>query len=369
MKIVHVVQSPQRRGAEVFANQLARQLTHLGQAVSVVYLDVAPSHAATIPQGPCETTLGNSGTGAVSQARRLIRLLKEERPDIVQSNGGDCYKVVGLAAWMHSSRDWQFVYRSIGRPSDWLDSTAKRWFYKTVIWPKVDGVSAVSQQTVADLEAIYGTEKKMRMISRGVDLSQFRPRNDYGSMRADLGILDGEFAVAWVGALSPEKRPDRALRVLAGIKGTNPTIHLILVGTGELEPQLIEMARELGVSDVVHFVGGVSDVRPALSACQVFLLTSDTEGIPGAMLEAMALGLPVVATAVGGVPEAVRGDSGFLTKPEDEKSLSAALVQLAEDRDLCRQMGDAGMAHVRSRYDLRKVATEFLGFYHELLCT
>jgi glycosyltransferase involved in cell wall biosynthesis len=140
------------------------------------------------------------------------------------------------------------------------------------------------------------------------------------------------------------------------------------VGYGPQEQRLKEMAEKLGLGERVHFVGYQQDIWTWLAACDVFALSSDWEGMPNAVLEAMAAGLPVVATAVGGTPDVVvQGTTGLLVPPDDATALAAALDRLIHDPDLRRMMGAAGRQRVRARFSAQQMVERTQALYRGLL--
>jgi glycosyltransferase involved in cell wall biosynthesis len=140
-----------------------------------------------------------------------------------------------------------------------------------------------------------------------------------------------------------------------------------MVGGGPLQSETECLAGELGIADRVRWIGVVDDVGTYLHAADVFLLTSDTEGIPGALLEAMTVGLPSVVTRVGGIPEVVEeATTGFLVAPDDEDALGERLVGLSADPELRRRLGENAARIARGLFGMRRCAAEHEEFYQSL---
>jgi glycosyltransferase involved in cell wall biosynthesis len=145
-------------------------------------------------------------------------------------------------------------------------------------------------------------------------------------------------------------------------------VHTVVVGDGPERAQLEALAGQLGLADRVHLAGHQQDVRPWLAALDVLVLSSDWEGMPNALLEAMAAGLPIVATAVGGVPEVVvDGATGLLVPPGDPSALAEAITRLLRDPDLRRTMGQAGRARVERRFSINETVRLTEELYATLL--
>jgi glycosyltransferase involved in cell wall biosynthesis len=158
-----------------------------------------------------------------------------------------------------------------------------------------------------------------------------------------------------VGSLSHEKDPELALAALALLTEAK----LRFVGDGPLRDELEQIASRLGVSDRVEFTGSVDDVTPHLEWAHVLLLTSRSEGLPGAILEAGAAGIPTVAVDVGGVTEAVSdGVGGFVTE-RDPDAIAAALSRLDDDRALLEQLGSQARAETRERFAMDLVIDRY----------
>jgi len=139
-------------------------------------------------------------------------------------------------------------------------------------------------------------------------------------------------------------------------------------GTGPLEEELRRKIRELKLEPYVRMAGFIEDVPSFLSELDVFVLPSDSEGIGLAIMEAMATGLPVVATAVGGVPEVVSdGQTGILVPPRQPKLLAQAIVRLLVDPDLARAMGAAGRNRVEALFDAKVMAERTVAVYRSLV--
>jgi glycosyltransferase involved in cell wall biosynthesis len=153
---------------------------------------------------------------------------------------------------------------------------------------------------------------------------------------------------------------------MARIRERHP-VHALIVGGGRRAAEMQQLAESLGLADAVHFLGPRRDVPDLLNAMDVFVLPSYSEGVSLALLEAMAAGLPVIATAVGGLPEVVTdGDNGLLIPPRDPDALAGALERLLADPAWARQLGAKARAHVREHFSLDRLGREINEIYKEL---
>ena len=167
---------------------------------------------------------------------------------------------------------------------------------------------------------------------------------------------EGPLRVAVIGSLTAEKDPLLAVQSIASV----PDSMLRFVGAGPLRDRVAKEAEALGVSERVEFVGPVDDVRPHLGWANVLLLTSQTEGLPGAVLEAGAASVATVAVDVGGVREAVRdGITGLVVERDRPDGLAEALTTLGGDRALLRRMGKAAKLHVKKSFALDQIVSGY----------
>ncbi len=203
------------------------------------------------------------------------------------------------------------------------------------------------------------------LLPNAVDTAWFKPA---------ANSADDPLQILAVGRLTREKRFDRFLQILRQLRQEHGLrARGVVVGAGrpdqDLRPELEHLARSMGLlPDGVVFLGGAPDLRRVYQQSALCLLTSDHEGTPNVLLEAMACGLPVVATRVGGVPEIVRdGWTGFLSAPEDVPGLISAVLRLARRPDLRRQMGARARAHVEERHGLRQLEPHLGRLYQAAL--
>jgi glycosyltransferase involved in cell wall biosynthesis len=374
MRIVQVVHSPQRRGAEVFAADLSAELRRQGHPTTTVYL-YAHDGPAPIGPEPGDVLLGGDDAHPLERAlgfhpRLLARLVAELRhlaPDVVQVNGSRTVKYGALAGMVLRS-PWALVYRNIGEPQQWMRGLSRRVLYRHVVMPRLDGFVAVSEATRRRLLSLYRPEVAVARIPRGVDPAALVPARSRAEVRAAASTPQDAPVALFVGSLTPEKRPDRLARVFCRVLTEVPGAHLWVVGDG---PERAALEGELAASGALasaRLLGAQPGVADHVGAADVLVLTSDTEGIPGVALEAGCLGLPVVATAVGGVPECVvHGTTGLLAEPADEPALAAHLAELLQRPDRRAELGRAARDRVVEHFALPGVAARYVAFYEEVL--
>lgn len=227
-----------------------------------------------------------------------------------------------------------------------------------------DRVVAPSHATGVELEEDYGA-RDVTVIPNGI-----APGPAVARPAEAINLRGGRPVVLYAGRLRTRKAVAVLLEAFALLRREHPEATLVLAGDGEQRPALETRARELGLADAVRFVG--AQPRSAMpgwyASADVFCLPSIYEGFPLAILEAMAAGLPVVATAVAGVPEAVAdGVTGRIVAPEDAAALARALLELVADPATARRMGEAGRRRVEEEFAIPRIAGAYIELWQRLL--
>ncbi len=204
--------------------------------------------------------------------------------------------------------------------------------------------------------------RKVEVIENGIDLSQYQPRVDVrAEVRAELGLPNDSMVVGSVCRLVGCKNV--ALLLRAVLPHLSPTIQLIIIGDGPERAKLEILAGRQAQGKFARFLGQRTDVARLLNGFDLFALSSTTEGHPIAVIEAMATGLPVLATKVGGIPEMIEdGKTGFLAST-DELAYTARLEAAFAQRDSWRVIGAAAMAAARARFSSESMADRYLAIY------
>jgi len=245
----------------------------------------------------------------------------------------------------------------------------KRRFICRVLGRFTDLSLAVSREVRDYLVAQGGLDPaKVKVVANGVDVAAIAAARPGTKVRRELGLPEGVPVIGLVGRLDHWGKGHRELfEALAALQERHP-VGALIVGGGRRMDEVRQMAAGLGLAGAVHFLGERPDVPDLLNAMDIFVLPSYSEGLSLALLEAMAAGKPVVATAVGGTPEAVtEGDTGLLIPPRDAGALAGALERLLTDPALARHLGANARAHVREHYSLDRLGREINEIYGELV--
>jgi glycosyltransferase involved in cell wall biosynthesis len=233
----------------------------------------------------------------------------------------------------------------------------------------IDQICAVSV-SIGDAAGALGVPRRpVRIVPNGADTTVFHPRSA-AAARAHLGLPGDGPIVTFVGKLVPRKGVDTLIEAF-GLLGRRPggAPLLVAAGIGEMRGALERRAADLGIADRVRFVGKVAhdDVGWWMSAGDLFVLPSLSEGLPTVVCEAMNCGRPVVATAVDGTPEIVRdGETGILVPPGDAAALAAALARVLDDPALAGRMSEAALRIGREEYTWAANARRMSAIYEEL---
>jgi len=225
---------------------------------------------------------------------------------------------------------------------------------------------AIADEVARTVEQLYGY-KNPPVIPNGIPVDEYTPNPEArAQFRAAYGVEPDARVIVHVGRFVPLKNHALLIQAFALLEASIP-LYLWLVGDGELRPAMEQLAQELGVAHRVRFWGIREDVPAILNAADIFTLPSQHEGNPMSVMEAMAAGLPVVASRVGGIPELVEeGKTGLLVPPGEVHSLQQALLSLVRNPDLCLQMGRAARQRAVERFDIRQTVRQYEALYEQL---
>ena len=227
-----------------------------------------------------------------------------------------------------------------------------------------DALIAVSDDVMTKTCGMgIGVREQFRVIPNGIDLAEFDPTRDWE--RPDG--LSGEPIIGMIGSLTPEKGVDVLLEAMPAVVKQIPRVKLFIVGEGMLKAELRTQAEGLGITPNVLFEGAVADVRPWLAVFDLLVLASRREGMGRVLMEAMAMGVPVIGTKVGGIPEVIEhGVNGKLVDSEDSSALTATILGLLSDPETCRGQIKEGRRSVRE-FGIDRVGGEIGKVYEQLI--
>lgn len=369
--VVYSVLSLDTGGLERLVLELAFELRRRGDRVSVVCVERRGQLAEQVEKLGAEVFCLDKPPGrskaAVDRAEQLLRRLS---PDVVHTHQigalwylGQAAKRRGRIAVVHTehtdhARHVKGLWGKI----------RNRIILKT--YGRLAGKFCCVSEDVSRSVRRWGTlpARKVTVVTNGIDTEKYVGRENRARIRADHRFGADDFVFGTVGRLAEVKRQDLLLRGMAKARADVPNAKLLIVGDGAERAALTRLARELGIGDAVVFAGYQAEPQAFLQAMDAFVLTSRHEALPLALLEAMAAGLPVISSAVGGIPDLVTNrKSGFLFESLNEGALVEALRRVTRERELSAAIAAEGRRLVRERYSLGRMVDEYQAIYRELI--
>jgi glycosyltransferase involved in cell wall biosynthesis len=337
IRVLEVLATLRLAGAERAAVSLACVLDRAGFESEVVSLfDAFPEGFEPVLNAASIGThhLGKRGGLDVRMFHRLASVMRSFRPVIVHTHS----YVLRYALPARLASGGGPIVHTIHNIASREGGRFGTLIHRIAIRAGVHSV-AVSHQVARSFAELYG-RPPATVIPNGIDLERFRAAGQ--SWKRTNGFADSDRLIVSVARLDPQKNPLGLIDAFAGALAADPHWHLLLVGDGSLRKQAEARAKALMIGARIQFLGIRPDIDALLPECDLFALASDWEGMPMAVIEAMAAGLPVAATAVGGVPElVVQGVTGLLVPPGETQALADALALLARDPGRRRELGSA----------------------------
>jgi glycosyltransferase involved in cell wall biosynthesis len=294
----------------------------------------------------------------------LVRWLRRGRPRIVHTYlstanvyGALAARAAGVPRIVTTRRDTGFGDSRLMRRA--LRAT-NRWAARVV------AVSQDAARLVREREGLG--DGRLEIVPNGIDVSGFTPRGRRDAVRAALGVTEGTQVAVTVTHLSPVKGVDLLVEAAGRVCRALPRTVFLVAGKGTEQDRIARSLRRLGLDGSVRLLGERADVPDLLEAADLFVLPSRSEGQPNAVIEAMAMGLPVVATRVGGVPELVEdGVEGLLVEAGSAVALAEGCLEVLASPDLGTRLGRAAQARARRDFDVGTMARRYQSLYESLL--
>lgn len=366
MKILQLIQKPQRRGAELFTAQLSSHINAAGHEAVLVFLYEGE---ADLPfSGKMYHLCGRPGRRFVdfNAWRRLAQIIAKEKPDIIQANAGDTLKYAVFSRLLFRWKQ-PIIFRNASTISLYIKgSMAVRW--NALFFRPTAKVISVSHASATDFGRLFpACRAKISVIPVGVEDIPDSMREKAAGKNVLQHSTNGP-AFIHVGGFTFEKNHEGLLSIFEKILRDQPDASLHLVGDGPLRKKIETLTQQKGLAAQVRFYGLRTDVLPLVSAATVLLLPSKIEGLPGVLLEAFLCRTPVVAFDVGGISEVVQnGQTGWLVKGGDNDTFALAALDAASDTPGNMKLVQNAFALVRSRYLSRQIGQQFLSCYASLL--
>jgi len=354
MKILQIIPRLDLGGGETMCEALCNELMKSGNEVKVVslYHDETVICERLKKRGICVEYANKVKGFDLDVIRTIKKIIKDFKPDIIHTHLF-ALKYAILATLFQNIKIVHTIHNIAKKETSWKDRRFNGLFYKI---GKVYPV-ALSEEIKKTIVDEYGI-KKVPIVVNGIDLSQCIAKTSYG--------ISESIKIISIGRLSAQKNFGRLIRAFARFSKDNPNSELTIIGDGELMGELRNLSIELSVGKKILFLGLKDNVYPFLRDADIFCLSSDYEGLPMVLIEAMGTGLPIVSTNVGGVSDLINdGYNGFLCSCSDD-DLCEKLRIVAGSLETRKKIGKAALKTVE-RFSSGMMAKSYYSIYESLV--
>lgn len=301
----------------------------------------------------------------LSSAVNFAKLCKEYKIDIVHTHGwaGGLYtgvvggKISGVPVIINGEHGVFYLEKK------------SRFLAQKILFGMTDKIIPVSNDLKNDILTHFKIKSdKINAILNGVNIDKFKPDIEAGSkIRKELGINENDIVIGSVGRLEPVKDYQSLIKAAEKISNKIPGMKIVFVGDGSIKDELKQLSESTGLKNNIIFTGARNDISAVLNIFDIFVLCSIDEGLSNTILEAMAVGKPVIATRVGGNVELVReGETGCFVPVQNADSLSNEILKLAQDKELRMKMGRAARSVIENEFSLPKMMKNYEEAYKQL---
>lgn len=368
-RVLHLISSSGFLGAENVVLELSKESIKAGYWVTIGIIenrnnlhmelsDRSVEEGIKVQIFPCR---GRFDRRTISSIRSFVN---SKQPNILHSHGykSNFYALTanrGKIPWIVTNHLWKKTTFAL-KVYAYLDSLFIR---------HADRVVAVSDEIRSEMVNDGIPPQKITIIDNGVDMERFAlNRNE--EIRKSFGFNGNSKVIGTIASMTPEKGHTYLLEAMRQVIDKCPECRFMIVGDGSQRQFLEEKTSHLGLTGKVLFTGSRKDVPEILSMLDIFVLPSLKEGLPMALLEAMAAGVPVIATRVGAVPKVViHGKTGLLVEKGDVNGLITAITQFLKDRKMSVRLSMKGYEKVKSEFSSNVMTLKYLDIYRKLLCT
>ncbi|HEX2741533.1 MAG TPA: glycosyltransferase [Rubrobacter sp.] len=298
---------------------------------------------------------------------RVTRTMERFRPQVVHTHIYALRYAFPYMLFRRVPAMVHTVHNLAEREIEWYGRWVHRLAFRRGVLPV-----AIAGEVAESIRRVYGIED-FPLIPNGIPVNRFRdPSIGREGWRNKEGFAPTDVLFVCVATLRAQKNPALLVESFCRGAASDPRAHLLFAGvadlkSGDLVSKLERQIAALGLQERVHLLGLRSDIPELLNAADVFVLSSDYEGNPLAVLEAMAAGKPIISTAVGGVPELVEGGCGLLVPPGDAQALSEAMRHMLESPEARKSMGEASARRAVEHFDLRVMTGAYEDLYRTLI--
>lgn len=356
MVIAHVIDSMEVGGAEAVVQALCRLQRAAGHSPSVHCLHHLGSFGEELAAEGIPVHVHGPARGPQIM-RRLFAAFRAERPEVVHCHNKSATVHAAVVARLAGARVLVSTRHGMAAPPYSFRKEFKFWMISAMFCDRVVAVCETARHNM--MAGARQVAHKVTTIRNGA----YPPRVDEAAVSQPSG-----FVLVTVGRLAPVKNYSALLRAVALARQQVPDLTLRFVGDGPERQALVRLTAELGLERVVEFCGTRSDVGTFLHGSDVFVLSSLSEGLPISILEAMAAGLPAIATEVGGMPEVVGlSKAGKTVPPGNVEALANAIVEFARQRSSLAELGQRARDCYRSHFTPEHMSDQYLTLYRVCL--
>jgi len=368
--VLYMIEHLKQGGSERYVSELARSAREFGVVPHVcvfseggIFYEEIKKAGIPLFVAPIKTLYNPSTLRQILDISRYVRKQGIRILHSFQPNAN----ILGTLVAQATGRPAVVSRRSLGDFGS-LGSPRLEWIQKKFTNRWASRFLANSRAVLSASSAREGiSPERFVLIYNGLDIDRFSPAKNRDDFRKELNLSSDDFVFGISSGLRPVKGIDVAIRGFARIAEKKNRTLLLIAGDGTERQKLEDLVRELGLGKQVQFLGTRPDMERLYPAMDVFVLTSHSEGFSNAILEAMGMGLPVLATAIGGNIEMVtEGESGFLVPVGDDQTLSERMSFFLDHPEKVIEMGQAGRAWVERTNTRRVVHRQFAELYREL---
>lgn len=366
MKILQLLGCRRLGGTETFAIDLVSRLSHKNIDIYLANLWVPSEMHDVASRKLGDRYIGIEGGYWISPATvwRTVQLFRTYRFDIIHAYGLRPGLLARLIGGFSACKHICLGIRGLDEQRTFLQS-----FLDRATEGLVDKV-VCNAQAVADIRMKREKTKsdKIVVIPNGIDTNRFDPARLSSITRNHLDLSQEDFLIACVGNFRPEKDHDNLVHAVAAIKNEIAGVKFLLIGQDPKQKEIEALVQELGLEDYFVFTGPRQDIPEVLSVVDAFVLPSRSEGMPRALMEAMAMALPVVATDAGGTVELIENYiSGIIVPKKNPDALAVGLMKVISDASLRRRIGPAARERILTEFSLNSMVDRYISFYQAMV--
>jgi glycosyltransferase involved in cell wall biosynthesis len=362
LKVLHLIQKSQLRGAEIFASQLASHINHSGNKAIIVSLFPGD---AELPFSGNIISLNGNQPGRMYDFKawkKLSQIIKEEKPDIIQANAGDTLKYAVFSKILYRWKQ-PIVFRNASTISLYIKTWSQRT-WNNFLFRFTDKIISVSNASALDFAKLFPNYKnKITTIPIGIEHVESSKRIN-GSTTERVHLNGHGPVIIHVGGFTFEKNHAGIIDIFNIVSKQDPSAKLYLVGDGPLKEETEQIAKLKGLDSKIKFCGFQHNAMQFIRGADVLILPSIIEGLPGVLLEAFYCKIPVVAYDVGGVKEIViNGKTGRLIEKGDEDAFANGIVEALQNNAHNQNLLENAYELVTTQYLNTHIARQFLSIY------